>query len=344
MVVFKGNDMAFALKVTPIVGENGPIAFNTVEGINDAGTMALCRADYASNEATGPVKVFGRGIRADVGKTSCIFEGLLDGTNLDVRKVIISPEMLLKTEGGKDVVGYEDPSSLQSWDRRSCSKLLCTRAFRNEAGGISGDTIILDPRATHIADSVSEYLGLDSVQKALAVYGYTEVNLAKEVNRLSDSEIVFEIGGKLHGLPRKSRIITCDRLGSYRPFWEPAEGTWYSNHVSTGSNALYMNDGLLRIMVFNGSQMIDYDGELKNTWSFGLMAIDQSGRLRWVSPEPICEPPTGVEPGPGGQLIAFASDAWFRPDGEGWILSVLYHAMDRFPCLAKFRLELVTSN
>lgn len=97
-------------------------------------------------------------------------------------------------------------------------------------------------------------------------------------------------------------------------------------------------------MVFNGARLAEFEGKMCNTWSFGLMAIDQSDRPVWISAEPICVPPTGVEPGPGGQLIAFASDAWLELDGNGWILSVLYHAMDRFPCLAKFRLELVSSD
>lgn len=314
----------------------------------DAGTIALVWATSPKD----PRKVYGRGIRK--GGTSCVFQGqlelgILGSGELSVGPAILSPEMYPVAPNGKNVFGYEDPSVIlygpwrgqifctQAYHVRGRDSRLATNLIRFDGGRIYP---VADPKTvlTYRCETLAPRWRPDMVKELNMVP--TPAHREREAFY---QRVLVEVGAKTpldtdgdgHSRIMTGELVADATLKRVTPFFEPTPGTWYDNHVSTASHALPLGHGL-SLLVFNGAKKVWLDDERRyyvNHWAVGLMVLNAYGGIVWVSPEPIILPPEGVEPGPNGQLIAFGSDARIVDCGKGaFTLSVLYHAMDRYPC------------
>ncbi len=128
----------------------------------------------------------------------------------------------------------------------------------------------------------------------------------------------MELGAAI-GERRQSRLAICRAQKDpavIRPFLEPVAGTWFDNHVSTVAHDFRLRGGLA-LLVFNGAKLVESAGKWTNRWAVGLGLLNGDNHLFWWTGEPIITPPEGIEPGPGGQLIAFGSDARLTQQASG---------------------------
>ncbi len=301
---------------------------NPTPGVNDNGTMALVRGRDNT--------VFGRGLLT--GGPSCIFAGELHDVSLTKMRSILSPTDRSQTEAGQFVYGYEDPTFVpDEWNPFANEDgILCTEAYWAEgtSGPIHTNLLYLSlDENNDVADTKTVFTPEQAMSGELGKF-FTQLDMVKEAALVgkTNCDILFEVGADGH-----ARIVECYidsrlQVTDCYPFLFPIQGTWFSEHVSTVCP---------EFSLVLGTNLLLFNGRSNNCWGVGWALCGEGVKPFAFSPGPFILPPPGVAPGPHGQQIAFGSDGrvlTHENGGRPTMIEVLYHAQDRYPCLAECEL------
>ncbi len=310
-----------------------------IPGVNDGQTMALNWLGLGR-------EVLGRGVRKD--GTSCIFQGKLTNDQLAVEPdPILSPEKRSATKRGERIYGYEDPSRVLGYQNFVTGTMepgfFCTEAYYAPADTEGRQRIHTNLLYSDMGGNCQAVAGPYNIAYLLGgpVSPYGPVDMVKEPCFLNTSHgrfLLMEMGAELGG-QRQSRIVigtpSHESLGSVRPYFEPEAGTEWDAHTSTVGDSMVFPGTDLSLLLLNGAKRIVVDGHETNRWAIFAAIVNYAGNIVWRTSRPIITPPEGIEPGPGGQLIAFGSDNRVAEAHDRRLtVEILYHAMDRYPCRA----------